>query len=253
MKNTGYKKIHDPRLKRYVPKDWSHVEKHPLTAAIAEKINPAPVVVGVNWYSRFDYPQKEKDGRFWIGKESDDLGYVRGGHCICMPANGKLDTWDNHIFFNQGAEGACVGFGSSRCMTLLNKKFYNPWWLWDEAKLADDFPQSNPGDQNGTTVRAAMDVLRLQGHVAWDNEQSGLSVADRDKLPAKRSDGILSNTWAVTVDDLFAVLQNPLYEKLEAIPFVNSWGTSYPWFTWVPVKIWERLLKEDGEMTMIHI
>lgn len=617
MNNTGYKKVSDPRLKRYIPKDWSHVEKHPLTASIIETVKPAPVVVGVNWYSAFDSPRKEKDGRFWVGKNSDRLGYVRGGHCICMPSNGKLDTWKNYIYYNQRAEGACfkpdvlismadgslkpiqelrlfekvltaegnegaithlfgrcydsdihkiklwghnvfectsehpvltkrgyipanqivvgdevclvskmpfennellvlpflnlkkaspsharrhevrfngfggtvevkikkmpdvirltknlgrlfglylaeggttenkvvltfgkheedtlvkesvslikdcfdidariqyrpasinvvvygkewrvlfsrlfpgnvwsksvsaevlsgnkdfleamfygwvsgdghrrrgemtatsvsktlamamyriagslglcpvikkvkpgenayakirqfswevlvretmedkvwspdrghfvekhgngswrkvrkieiehfngvvynlevqgdnsyvadgigvhncVGFGSSRAMSLLNKKLYNAWWLWDEAKLSDDFTDTNPGDENGSTVRAAMDVLRFKGHVAWNNNQAGLSVNDRDNLIANKSDGIVANKWATSVDDLFSVLQNPLYEKLEAIPFVNSWGTSYPWFTWVPCKIWERLLKEDGEMTMI--
>lgn len=249
--NTGYKKVSDPRLKRYIPKDWSHVEKHPLTASIIETVKPAPIVVGVNWYSAFDTPRKEKDGRFWVGKNSDRLGYVRGGHCICMPSNGKLDTWENYIYYNQGAEGACVGFGSSRAMSLLNKKLYNAWWLWDEAKLSDDFTDTNPGDENGSTVRAAMDVLRFKGHVAWNNNQAGLSVSDRDNLIANKSDGIVANKWATSVDDLFSVLQNPLYEKLEAIPFVNSWGTSYSWFTWVPCKIWERLLKEDGEMTMI--
>lgn len=250
-KDTGYQRVRDPRLKRYVPKDWNHVEKHPLTAAIIETIKPVPVVCGVNWYSAFDRPTKEKDGRFWVGKSSKNLGYVRGGHCICMPDNGKKDSWNNYTFYNQGNEGACVGFGSSRAMTLLNQKEYNPWWLWDEAKMGDDFPDTNPGDTSGTTVRAAMDVLRFKGHVAWNNDQAGLSVSDRDKLPPNMADGIATNKWATNVNDLFSVLQNSLYEKLEAIPFINSWGTSYPWFTWVPITIWERLLKENGEMTMI--
>ena len=30
-----------------------------------------------------------------------------------------------------GPEGACVGFGCSRMMSLLNRKRYDARWLWD--------------------------------------------------------------------------------------------------------------------------
>ena len=241
----------DPRLGRLIPKDWSHVEKHPLILSSAEPIKPVPVIAGINWYSAFDTPVKHSDGRYWVGRDSDNLGYVRGGHCICLPSDGRLDTWENYIFYNQGIDGACVGFGSSRAMTNTHNKLFNARWLWDEAKLTDDFPDSNPGDNSGTTVSAAMDVLRLKGLVEWNNDQSGLPFAERDLLVPVKSDGIITNKWATSANDLFSVLQNPLYEKLEAIPLINSWGTAYPWFVWVPIAIWERLLKEDGEMTMI--
>src|SRR5215212_4104686 len=48
----------DPRLGRFIPDDWEHVERYPLTALSAEE-QPArvPVVIGVNWYSEFDNPR----------------------------------------------------------------------------------------------------------------------------------------------------------------------------------------------------
>jgi len=246
--NTGYNEV-DLRLGRYVPSDWEHIEKHPLT--LREITKPTPVVVGINWYSDFDTPIRQRDGRWWTGLKPKHLGYVRGGHCVCMPQNGKVDTWDWHEFYDQGNEGACVGFGSSRAMSLLNGKSYNARWLWDEAKMIDEFPDTNPGDQNGTTVRAAMDILRKMGHVAWQEAQDSLSFQDRDKLPPVQSEGISSNKWALNVDDVLACLQNPLYSKMGAIPFVNSWGSIYPWFVWVPCETWARLIKEDGEFTVM--
>src|SRR5690242_6882289 len=44
----------DPRLGRFVPDDWRHVERYPLTAlSEADRPTRAPVVIGVNWYSAF--------------------------------------------------------------------------------------------------------------------------------------------------------------------------------------------------------
>src|SRR5437763_9432675 len=67
--------------------------------------------------------------------------------------------------YDQGSEGACVGFASSWMMSILNRRLYDAPWLWNQAKAIDDWPDTNPGDDNGTSVRAAMDVLRTLGHV----------------------------------------------------------------------------------------
>lgn len=248
---TGYKKIHDPRLKRYVPTDWEHVEKHPLTAKALAVMKPQPVIVGVNWYSDFDNPQKESDGKYWVGKNPSKLGYVRGGHCICMPHLVSADTYGWYDFYNQGAEGACVGFGSSRAMSLLNRKRFNARWLWDLAKLNDEWADTMPGDDNGTSVRAAMDVLRAKGHVPWKTSMTNLSWQERDLLTAVEGEGISANRWATNIDDLFSVLQNDTYKKLSAIPFLNSWGRDYPHVVWMPCETWDRLMREEGEFTMI--
>lgn len=249
--NTGYKKIVDPRLARFVPKDFEHVEKHPLTRKTLSTVTrPAPVSVGVNWYSAFDNPVK-KGTSWWAGLDPKNLGYIRGGHCVCMPDDPTKDLLSWYTFYNQGNEGACVGFGTSRMMSLLNRKRFNAWWSWDMAKSVDDWSDTNPGDSEGTSVRAAMDIYRLRGHVPWSNTMDILTWQQRDQLAPLPAEGIVSNKWATNVDDLFLVLQNDNYKKKGAIPFLNSWGKDYPHIVWVPCETWDRLLKEDGEFTMV--
>jgi len=233
--DTGYLQIVDPRLGRYKPTDMEHVEKHPLTKKMAAALPPTPVTVGINWYSAFDTPVQAKDGSWWV--KAKDLGTLRGGHCVCMP-NTDNDTYGWYKFYDQGNEGACVGFGSSRMMSLLNRARYDARWLWDRAKEVDEWPDTNPGDNQGTSVRAAMDVLRTLGH----KKMTGLP---------NEAYGISANRWATNIDDLLSVLQNQQYKTLGAIPFLNSWGTSYPHKVWVPAETWARLLSEDGEFTMV--
>src|SRR4051794_26720201 len=159
----------DRRLDRLVPDDFRHVEKYPLTATTTPA-RPVPVTIGVNWYENFDRPVKDSRGRYWIGR--GDLGQIRGGHCVCLepgdPTDGTLqDSASWWPFYDQGNEGAGVGSGSSGMMSLLNRRRYFARWLWDRAKQVDQWPDTNPGDDNGTSVHAAMDVLRNAGHVAW--------------------------------------------------------------------------------------
>lgn len=235
-------------LGRKVPADWNHVEKHPLIRSMIAVLPPVPVTVGVNWYSAFDNPIKQANGQWWV--KAKNLGSIRGGHCVCMPHRDD-EPYNWYTFYNQGAEGACVGFGSSRMMGLLNRKKYNARWLWDTAKSMDEWKDTNPGDDNGTSVRAAMDVLRTIGHVEWHPYMQGLTWQQRDFLKSSVGEGISVNKWATNIDDLFSVLQNDIYKKLGAIPFLNSWGKDYPRKVWVPCEIWDRLLKEDGEMTLV--
>jgi hypothetical protein len=236
--NTGYNfiKFKDPRLGRFIPPDFQHVEKYPLKAAPPK---PVPVCAGINWYSDFDNPVKGTDGKYWVGKNKNKLGSIRGGHCICIPDDTKNDLQSWYIYYNQLAEGKCVGEGACRMMSLENRVKYDPTWLWNEAKVIDEWPETNPGDDEGTSVRAAMDILRLKG-----------PLRNKAKLP-KIEDGISANRWATKIDDLFSVLQNDTYKKKAAMPFLNSWGEDYPHIVWMPAETWERLLAEDGEFTMI--
>ena len=236
--NTGYNNIKwkDPRLGRYIPANFDHVEKHPFMLDAVTK--PVPVTVGINWYSDFDKPVKDKQGMWWVGKDKNNLGTLRGGHCICMPHNDS-DTVNWYKYYDQGSQGACVGYGSSRMMTLLNRTMYQPRWLWDEAKKIDEWEETNPGDNNGTSVKAAMDVLRVQGHKLRGKENIVLDA------------GISANRWATNVDDLFSVLQNKNYKQRGAIPFHNSWGNSYPRKVWMPCETWQLLMDQQGEFTMV--
>jgi hypothetical protein len=227
-------------LGRKIPKDFNHIAKYGLTLATTPE-KPVPVTVGINWYSDFEQPEQDKDGKYWVGKDPQNLGRLRGGHCICMPHSIKADLLSWYKYYDQGEEGACVGFGSSRMMSLLNRKMYNPWWLWNLAKDLDEWPETKSGDNEGTSVRAAMDVLRSYGHVT----KRGKSMQPN---PAE---GIAANRWATHVDQLFEVLQNEEYKKSGAIPFLNSWGLYYPRVVWMPCETWQKLMSEDGEFTMI--
>ncbi len=224
-----------------MPDDWKHLEKYPLTAETAPDI-PVPVVIGVNWYSDFDRPIRDSKGRYWIGRDSKKLGFIRGGHCVCIPASTLDDEEAWRIFYNQGKEGACVGFGASRMMSLLNRRRYDAKWLWNEAKAVDEWPETRPGDTNGTSVRAALDVLKARGH---------RRVRGGRTSPEALGEGISAFRWAKNVSDVLLALKNPAFEAAEAVPILNSWGKGYPHVVWLPLATLERLIREDGEVGLV--
>lgn len=241
-------------LGRRVPPNFEHVAKYPISALPpAELPTKVPVAIGVNWYTAFDSPEAVTFGsltRYFVGR-SGKLGTVRGGHCVCVKAgtlSDPLSWWD---FYNQGQEGACVGFGSSRMMSLLNRKRYDARWLWDIAKAVDPWPDTNPGDDGGTSVHAAMDVLRTKGHVPWLAAYKGKTWTERDLEVAVPAEGIAANRWATTVDEMRTVLASPLNDQLQAFPFLNSWGRGYPHITWIPYTVMARLLSEEGEAALV--
>lgn len=243
--NTGYNflQIRDPRLARFVPTDDEHIKKYPLRAA-AQVYKPAPVICGINWYEDFYTPKQDAQGNWWIGKDPSNLGPLRGGHCVVIPHKLKgpqadLRSW--YLYYNQLNEGACVGAGSSRAMSLLNRKKYKFFWLWNEAKKVDEWPETNPGDNEGTSVRAACDVLRSLGHIPARKKKDTPSVIE----------GIVQNRWAESIDDLLAATGNETYKKLGAMPIHNSWGEDYPHTVWVPCETLEKLRGEFGEFAVI--
>ncbi len=226
-------------LGRRVPTDDLHIRKYGLTAEVMPS-KPTPVVFGCSWYEAFDRP--EFDGRlWWVGR--GDLGRVRGGHCVCLKPSSLVDLGSWWEFYDQLSEGKCVGEGASRGQSLTNRKRYDARWLWDRAKERDEWPETNPGDDNGTSVRAAMDVLRTEGHRVVRN---GIS------MPPDRAEGILANRWATSVSEVLACLQSPRYEKIGGVPLLNSWGRSFPHLTYLPLEVLDRLLREEGEATIIY-
>lgn len=240
--STGYNNIgwKDPRLGRHIPTDFDHMDKYGLSDIQAITTKPTPVTAGVNWYSAFDAPTKGTDGRWWVARNGK-LGSLRGGHAVCLPHDNS-DFWTWYWYYDQGMEGACVGFAASRMMSLLNRQKYDARWLWDQAKMRDEWSDTNPGDDNGTSVRAAMDVLRDKGHKPTIPTLKGQII---------QGEGIEANRWARSVDQLFDVFQNEEYRKLGAIPFHNSWGSGYPKKVWMTGEVWQRLMNEWGEFTMI--
>lgn len=190
--------------------------------------------------------------------------------------------------YDQGREGACVGFSSSMMMSILNRMFYDAPWLYHEAQNRDEWSDTPP--EEGTSVRAAMDVLRDVGH------RRVLDGVSQAPLPAF---GIAANRWATDVNELRTCIANgspfvlgtnwytnfdtptvkriwfglvkeywigegPLgsirgghaiccyaaSDKRQAFGLVNSWGLSYP-LVWMPYTTMQRLLNEQGEATVI--
>jgi hypothetical protein len=219
-------------LDRRAPTDWEHVEKHPVSAVLDE-IKPSPVILGINWYSGFDDPQQDEEGRFWL--PSSNIGSIRGGHCICVKSI-QPDRLEWYRFYDQGEEGACVGFGVSRAQTMLNRVTYDAFWLYHEAQKMDEWPGE---DYDGTSVRAGLAVAATLG---LKRLPSGVVAP---------GDGISAYRWARSVEEVHATIQLPLADELGAVPLVNSWGAYYPHITWLPDSVLERLLGEDGEAAVI--
>jgi hypothetical protein len=242
-------------LGRMTPLDFDHVDLFPLTAETAPA-EPRPAVIGVNWYTDFDTPIR-KDGAYWIGLNAKKLGTVRGGHCVAIEANGHpiADRGAWWGFYNQGREGACVGFGCSRMMSLLNGREYFARWLWDRAKATDEYgDETQPGDDNGTSVRAALRILRKEGHVPWREDLSRLNsndapaVRERDTIKGTPADGITAYRWARSTDDFLHVTG---WQDRGYVEILNSWGTDYPRVVRMPAATLDRLRTEDGELGIV--
>lgn len=243
-------------LGRRVSKNFEHVEKYPLMAAqIPELITaPTPIVIGINWYSNFDDPVLDSNGHYWIGQGK--LGSIRGGHCVCLKPRAIPRRPDGAWrFYDQGSEGACVGFGTSQMMSILNEKFYFARWLWDRAKEIDYWDDTNPGDDSGTSVKAALDVLRIQGHIGWSDTYDSMNTdgqasdwVARAKLAPVSSEGISANRWITSMDDCMRVLG---YSDKDYVDVMNSWGRDYPRLVRMPLTALTRLWKEDGEFGVV--
>jgi hypothetical protein len=223
-------------LGRRLPTDFDHMDKYPmLMSAMPSK--PVPVPIGVNWYSDFDTP-KLKNDKWWIGLDHKKLGSIRGGHCVCLKPPSLTDPASWWHFYDQGSEGACVGFGESRMMSLMNRKRYDARWLYHQAQLSDEYPDTPPAE--GTSVRAGCDILRKLGH----------ATIGRNGLPGPPSlaEGIKVNRWAKSVDEVLQALGIPGWKS---VPILNSWGSIYPHIVNMPLETLGRLLNEDGEMAIV--
>lgn len=97
--------------------------------------------------------------------------------------------------YDQGQEGACVGYSQSWMMSILNRKKYHAPWLYREAQLLDEWAETPP--EEGTSLRAGFDVLRTRGHrQVW-------GAAIRQEIAVH---GIAANRWATTVQEVLEAL-----------------------------------------------
>lgn len=225
-------------LGRREPTDWEHVDKYPLRALPqAERPQGVPSPIGVKWYPEFDRPTKGRDGRWRVAMPARN-SRVRGGHCICVKPPNLEDAYNWWSFYDQGSEGACVGFGESRAQSLLNRKRYDGFWLYRQAQLIDEWTDTPP--EEGTSVRAGLDILRTLGHVRLYGGRPSV---------ASPAEGIAVNRWATGIDDWLTAIG---WAGADEVPFLNSWGRDgYPHIVYAPTETYERLLREDGEFSII--
>lgn len=211
------------------PADRSHETRYAL--ATHEVARPSPVVIGVAWYAGFDTPVR-KDGAWWIGL--GEWGRVRGGHAVCLRPPLVRDVASAHAHFDQGTEGACVGFAASRAACLFNRKLYDGFPLYRAAQRRDPWPGEA---YDGTSVNAGLDTLRLEG--AWP-VRAGRTTGPRLK------DGVQSFWWARSVEEVMRALgTTEPYARL-----LNSWGTEWPAEVRVPWEAIDRLVREEGEFAV---
>lgn len=236
---------HERPLGMRPPTDSVHRARYGLTADTAPT-KPTPVVAGWNWYSAFDNPYTDEKGIHWLVKPgSTDFGRLRGGHCVCLATRPMHDLTSWWQFYDQGEEGACVGFGWCRALSIMNRSRYDGFSHYHLAQQLDEWPGE---DYDGTSVRAGGDVARdYGGFLVWRGKNIG----------CKPMHGIRANRWAYTVEDMAACLspedQGASVLNLGYVLLKNSWGQSgYPFETRATLEVIERLTyKEGGEMTVI--
>lgn len=218
------------KLDRLVPPDWDHYSKYPFAAT--EVTGPLPVVVAFNWYTNFDHPVKDSQGRYWIGK--GDLGSIRGGHCTGLRIGQRTDLAAWWTFYDQGQEGACVGFGCTREQTLVYRYRFDAPWLYHEAQKIGGYV-----GQEGAYLRDGLKVLATEGHKRLAQPAPELKY------------GIKSYSWASSAEEVLTALGNKVASGLNAVPILNSWGRDYPHVVYMPAETLDRMLSEDGEAAIL--
>lgn len=213
--------------------DRKHIDAFPVTGGAATPTK-VPVVIGINWYTSMDEPQKQKDGSYIF--RSTNVGTVRGGHCTALEPNNvamqdALAWW---TFYNQGEEGACEGFGHSRAMSLIHRATFNAFWLYDDARR---FEGAYPNGE-GSTNRSACGALAKWG----DHPLGGAETVRTPWKAGVPSTEIKAYRWCTTWQQVL----DALGYKQGPVPLLNSWGTQYPHRVLVPDELGVRLIETEG-------
>ncbi len=219
------------------PTDDEHRQKYPLLLG-AYPTKPTPVILGTFWYSGFDAPRQDDQGKFWFPDAGEHWGSARGGHCYILRPPGVVDPNAWWSFFNQGSVPSCVGWGTSRAMALMNRLRYDGTILYREAQKVDDWPGE---DYGGTSVRAGCDIARTVG--LWRSRGGRITGPCGE-------DGIAANRWAANIEEIATCLSpaddGAVILNRGWVEMLNSWGTFYPHYTRIPLGALNRLVFGDG-------
>lgn len=126
----------------------------------------------------------------------------------------RLPGW--RASHNQGREGSCVGHGVVMERAITNRMQavalgdratvrYDPLQVWNDAKRIDEWPSTNPGDDNGTSVRAGYDVARTIGLSRVHTMLLGPDLVPHPvgaQAPDLSAGVVNVNRWATTADEV---------------------------------------------------
>lgn len=184
-----------------------------------------------------------------------------------LEVNKRLELPRQYISkYDQGVEGACVGFAWSWAMSILNKRFYAARKLYLEAQQVDEWSDTPP--EEGTSIVAAANVLMTQGHwrfargvtfplALFEGIQSFENAKDVDDVrhaiasgkpvvfsvpwfskfdaPVWTDPGAGGARWWVGFDEDWGKLRGwhaiccfGARDDIQAAALVNSWGANYP-------------------------
>jgi hypothetical protein len=205
---------------------------------------------------------------------------------VGTPVERRLDLPRQYIpHYDQGIEGACVGFGYSWMMSILNRRKYAARWLYLEAQKVDPWQGE---DYSGTSSEAGAQVLIDQGHrriwwkwtrapkltegiatVRWANPRNvvnELRACIRAGIPFGMGVDWLQNFdrpvwtkdrgWIIGEGDLglsrggHFICGYGATDHFELFHLVNSWGPDYP-LVKIPYRTIERLAELGGEFAVI--
>jgi hypothetical protein len=89
---------------------------------------------------------------------------------------------------------------------------YNPIHVWNGAKTRDEWPETNPGDDNGTSVNAGYQTVHEEGM----QRVKSITLIDNVVTPSvgsyipDQAYGITAYRWATSVDEMRWAMKNAM-------------------------------------------
>jgi hypothetical protein len=242
------------------------------------------------WFKNYDKPIIPGHG---LGRKESVVKFttpLRAGDIRELPplttfeVNKTLSISNDWIKrYDQGQEGACVGFGWSWCMSILNRHFYAARKLYLEAQFID--PWSDTPPEEGTSVDAGATVLLNQGHWRFARGVTFASAVMHGIKDFRRANSvddirkaIYANVPVVGGFNWYSNFDSPQWidigkgpnrwwvgrgnlgnirgghcvcfigarDDIEAVKFPNNWGINYP-VSWMPYETLEQMIREGGD------
>ena len=185
-------------------------------------------------------------------------------------------TWSCHECFDQGREGACVGYALAHelvarpaVVTGITNKFIREEIYWEAQKIdpwpGGSYPGASPRYE-GTAVLSGIKTLHKKGYFdsyRWafeindtllglgHNGPSVLGIVWYDHMYMPDEKGFIKPSGKIVGGH--AILARAINVKEEYVTLRNSWGNSWGinGDCYIRFSDLDRLLKEDGESAFL--